>query len=459
MKSKEELKKLFENGDKPTQEEFWEWQDSYWHKDEKLPTENTGGYKIKGSVPDLVALHLMNNMVEGDVYNLLDTGDNYVYVLDLNNTGEAGWDKLSGITDLSTINLQTGIDNGHEISGYNGQSSYSLRPSDDSGEAHINFIQAGTKNGSLLSTYFRQVVSPSWFPTGMTEIAMGVQKGDALFGVKLADSALEYENDYSAVFKDRTLVDKGYVDSKITPATLQTVLENSSMATDEATGSFILMNHTGVFQTYFQDSSAQETFAAISNSLMSSNIINRSPLGNSFIDVTSNNILLAQTHNASGLSTYVILEGNKALEYGADYSSKFTDRSLVDKAYVDNAISNSGSVLKPISYVTYTNGSAAGFIKSEIVGNYVNLGLNLSNVTLQVDEAIAITIPHSVKPLRKQIVGFVDYVNYVPVNLVLLLDGSSLQIVNKNDNEVSFSLNDFMVLDWVDQWNDVPVEM
>ncbi|MNU12444.1 hypothetical protein D3C71_04680 [compost metagenome] len=101
MKSKEELKKLFENGDKPTQENFWEWQDSYWHKDEKLPTENTGSYKIKGSVPDKVALDTMTSMEEGDVYNLLDTGDNYVYVLDLNNTGEAGWDKLSGLNDLS----------------------------------------------------------------------------------------------------------------------------------------------------------------------------------------------------------------------------------------------------------------------------------------------------------------------------------------------------------------------
>ncbi|MGR3855153.1 hypothetical protein [Chryseobacterium indologenes] len=37
MKTKEELKKYFENGDIPVQEEFWEWQDSYWHKDEKIP--------------------------------------------------------------------------------------------------------------------------------------------------------------------------------------------------------------------------------------------------------------------------------------------------------------------------------------------------------------------------------------------------------------------------------------
>ncbi|PRB06717.1 hypothetical protein CQ046_01080 [Chryseobacterium sp. MYb7] len=36
MKTKEELKLYFENGDIPKQENFWEWQDSYWHKDEKI---------------------------------------------------------------------------------------------------------------------------------------------------------------------------------------------------------------------------------------------------------------------------------------------------------------------------------------------------------------------------------------------------------------------------------------
>lgn len=36
MKTKEELKLYFENGDIPRQEDFWAWQDSYWHKNEKL---------------------------------------------------------------------------------------------------------------------------------------------------------------------------------------------------------------------------------------------------------------------------------------------------------------------------------------------------------------------------------------------------------------------------------------
>lgn len=40
MKTKEELRLYFENGDKPTQIHFWEWQDSYWHKDEKVPLKS-----------------------------------------------------------------------------------------------------------------------------------------------------------------------------------------------------------------------------------------------------------------------------------------------------------------------------------------------------------------------------------------------------------------------------------
>ncbi|WP_415327940.1 leucine-rich repeat domain-containing protein [Chryseobacterium sp. MMS23-Vi53] len=36
MKTKEELKQYFEKGDRPTQSQFWEWIDSYWHKEETV---------------------------------------------------------------------------------------------------------------------------------------------------------------------------------------------------------------------------------------------------------------------------------------------------------------------------------------------------------------------------------------------------------------------------------------
>lgn len=59
MKSKQELKKVFENGDKPTQEDFWEWQDSYWHKEEKIPISQINGYGI-------------SNFKEGENYKKYD---------------------------------------------------------------------------------------------------------------------------------------------------------------------------------------------------------------------------------------------------------------------------------------------------------------------------------------------------------------------------------------------------
>ncbi|MFP3591823.1 leucine-rich repeat domain-containing protein [Chryseobacterium sp. SIMBA_038] len=40
MKTKQELKLYFENGDIPTQNHFWEWQDSYWHKEEKITQDS-----------------------------------------------------------------------------------------------------------------------------------------------------------------------------------------------------------------------------------------------------------------------------------------------------------------------------------------------------------------------------------------------------------------------------------
>lgn len=40
MKTKNELKTFFENGKVPQQEQFWEWLDSYWHKEEKLDSDS-----------------------------------------------------------------------------------------------------------------------------------------------------------------------------------------------------------------------------------------------------------------------------------------------------------------------------------------------------------------------------------------------------------------------------------
>lgn len=58
-------------------------------------------YRAKGSVNNFASLPTTGNK-QGDVWNLIDTGANYVWVLNLNNTGIAGWDNLSGVVDLSS---------------------------------------------------------------------------------------------------------------------------------------------------------------------------------------------------------------------------------------------------------------------------------------------------------------------------------------------------------------------
>lgn len=51
MKTKQELRLKFENGDRPNQEHFWEWQDSYWHKDEKIDMAKIAG--LENGLPRL----------------------------------------------------------------------------------------------------------------------------------------------------------------------------------------------------------------------------------------------------------------------------------------------------------------------------------------------------------------------------------------------------------------------
>ena len=58
-------------------------------------------YRAKGSVNNFASLPTTGNK-QGDVWSLIDTGANYVWVLNLNNTGIAGWDNLSGVVDLSS---------------------------------------------------------------------------------------------------------------------------------------------------------------------------------------------------------------------------------------------------------------------------------------------------------------------------------------------------------------------
>lgn len=62
MKTKEELKLYFENGDIPRQEDFWAWQDSYWHKDEKISQDSIEN--IEKMIPFFLGNDLLSYAIE-----------------------------------------------------------------------------------------------------------------------------------------------------------------------------------------------------------------------------------------------------------------------------------------------------------------------------------------------------------------------------------------------------------
>jgi hypothetical protein len=312
MKSKEELKKLFENGDKPTQEEFWEWQDSYWHKDEKLPIETAGLYKIKGSVPDKTALDTMTSMEEGDVYNLLDTGDNYVYVLNLNNTGSAGWDKLSGMIDLSTINLQRTLENGNIASD------------------GLNQIKLSMFTESKFSYQTPDYLTNNVLRIGEDEAYLSKLSNGLATKVSLQEGGLKYNADYSdrADFGDRSLVDKAYVDSKVSPANFQTVIENG--------GTALNANSRYTFNLADENQNAYINFRQLSTDNQYSTAFTQSM--DSIGDPNNASASIQFDVTTPDVSVGVRL-GINALYYIGDYSAYFSDYSLVDKRYVDNKVS------------------------------------------------------------------------------------------------------------------------
>lgn len=111
MKSKEELKSFFENGDIPKQDQFWEWQDSYWHKDEKLPLESVD-YDFSNKA-DLIDGKIPATQLPSYVDDILE----FDSIADLPNPGEGG--KIYIVTSTNTQLRWSGSEYIKIISGEN----------------------------------------------------------------------------------------------------------------------------------------------------------------------------------------------------------------------------------------------------------------------------------------------------------------------------------------------------
>ncbi|MBP7173013.1 MAG: hypothetical protein KBA33_02955 [Cloacibacterium sp.] len=128
MKTKQELKQFFENGDKPTQEQFWEWQDSYWHKEETIPQNKVEidlsqkADLVDGKVPSSQLPSYVDDVLEfatfselpnpgekGKIYIATDTGKSYRWSGTMWQVLESTSEEGSNIanTDLTNTNPRT----------------------------------------------------------------------------------------------------------------------------------------------------------------------------------------------------------------------------------------------------------------------------------------------------------------------------------------------------------------
>jgi hypothetical protein len=73
------LKSWFKRGFKPLQQQFYDWMDSYWHKDEQLPISSVNGLEnILNTLPSQESLNILLSTFLPEVIN---ASANYVYTL------------------------------------------------------------------------------------------------------------------------------------------------------------------------------------------------------------------------------------------------------------------------------------------------------------------------------------------------------------------------------------------
>ncbi len=165
---------------------------------------------------------------------------------------------------------------------------------------------------------------------------------------------LRYESDFSADFVDRSLVDKEYVDNRVASSTNNIYGTDGYLASDRIVngigrGLYVSTTNGGFFDADIRDGS-DLGFIHVRPDEVEMNVANPSQ----YSGLVFNSGGVSFTHNASASTTQFYIGSNmmltdgmnlRGIEYAADYSANYTNRTLVDKEYVDNLVaSTSGNI-------------------------------------------------------------------------------------------------------------------
>ncbi|MCD4756013.1 tail fiber domain-containing protein [bacterium] len=196
-----------------------------------------------------------------------------------------------------------------------------------------------------------------------------------------------YDADYSANFTDRSLVDKAYVDGIVNNVPANNGLTNDS-GTIQLGGALVENTQvTGDYTLRFDSTDTSSVSAAV-NLNMGDARLSAAALGNTInhFRATQSSVEMLSDDNQGGSGTgissitldastfgTVRTDSDLGLRYSADYSANFTDRSLVDKEYVDGLSGVSTFLALTDTPAAYTAGSLLFTSGSEVTEDNGNL--------------------------------------------------------------------------------------
>lgn len=265
---------------------------------------------------------------------------------------------------------------------------------------------------------------------------------------------LEYAADYSATYSSRSLVDKAYVDSRtgvgdggiysgsgtVPDGTESTLVGDWYIGTSGSNSIYLNGSGTTIGSFFGANVSAQPSTntSTIGSSQASATF------SNSTISVSGGDFVVTDTRGASA----------QGIEYAANYSGGYTVRSLVDKAYVDAAISaGSGATNLTFSGATspVTLNSSTGTDVTLTAGGIVSMSATSGNVTItatEVDgsttnEVLTVSDGTDSEALGGQTLNFSGSgsvtVDYVPASNTLTITGSASGVSDGDKGDITVS--------------------
>ena len=311
-------------------------------------------------------------------------------------------------------------------------------------------------------------------------------------------SGLTYDSDYSSNYTNRSLVDKEYVDNS-TSLTLEDVLVNGNIA---GTNDIVFYNDqkishyenstlglyytedpvsTDIKQTYIKGN-AYGGFARVgidntnAEDLATVRLQTRYADGLSGADIFLNqadlNISMVTNSDGADFSQFDITpgemtiinpstaNGTPGLQYASDYSATFTNRTLVDKEYVDNKflsglIDDNGTQIDQVR-ADISNGT--GIFSEEIGGNDVSkVQVDVAQVTIQsaINGYTGTSVVDSEIVMRTTEEGTPGTTGYMKVEDGLFLQ--SKQTTYSEDtgygSDDKLRVNEFIINKYIDQYS------